>query len=183
MNKSHVYLPILLAGLLAAAGVRAQSAPTAGSSDLPPKAGEASTQTMGAPNAKTSNAPSSDAPMTNKDARVEGQNMGPATAATSDVPQKAGEASTTVQGKPNADPNMPAANKDMKAAKKDSQKEAQSIMGAAPATASAAPATASAAPKTRAEVVAELMGSRAAFDAARKAMRNQDTKHMGAPRS
>ena len=58
MNKSHVYLPILLAGLLAAAGVRAQSAPTAGSSDLPPKAGEASTQTMGAPNAKTSNAPS-----------------------------------------------------------------------------------------------------------------------------
>ena len=41
MNKSHVYLPILLAGLLAAAGVRAQSAPTAGSSDLPPKAGEA----------------------------------------------------------------------------------------------------------------------------------------------
>ena len=174
MNKSHVYLPILLAGLLAAAGVRAQSAPTAGSSDLPPKAGEASTQTMGAPNAKTSNAPSTDAPMTNKDARIEGQNMGPA--ATSDVPQKAGEASTTVQGKPNADPNMPAANKDAKTAKKDSQKEAQAIMGAAPATASAAP-------KTRAEVVAELMGQRAAFDAARKAMRNQDAKQMGAPRS
>jgi hypothetical protein len=163
MNKSHVYLPILLAGLLAAAGVRAQSAPTAGSSDLPPKAGEASTQTMGAPNAKTSNAPSSDAPMTNKDARIEGQNMGPA--ATSDVPQKAGEASTTVQGKPNADPNMPAANKDAMAAKKDAQKEAQSIMGAAPATATAAP-------KTRAEVVAELMGQRAAFDAARKAMKD-----------
>jgi hypothetical protein len=162
MNKSHVYLPILLAGLLAAAGVRAQSAPTAGTSDLP--TGEASTQTKGVPNAKTTNSPAGEAPMANdanKDAKKEAQNMGAGAAATSDVPQKAGEASTSVQGKPNADPNMPGANKEAK-------KEAQNIMGAAPATSSAAPAV------TRAEVRAELMGRRAAFDAARRAMLNQD---------
>jgi hypothetical protein len=155
MNKSPVYLPILVAGLLAAAGVRAQSAPTAGSSDLPPKAGEASTQTMGAPDAKTT------------------PSMGAGAAATSSTEPK-GEASTYVQGKPNADPNMPAANKDAKA---------QSIMGAAPATSSAAADTSSpAAKKTRAEVVAELMGRRAAFDSERRAMLNRDTKHM-LPRS
>jgi hypothetical protein len=155
MNKSPVYLPILVAGLLAAAGVRAQSAPTAGSSDLPPKAGEASTQTMGAPDAKTT------------------QSMGAGAAAASSTEPK-GEASTYVQGKPNVDPNMPAANKDAKA---------QSIMGAAPATSSAAADTSSpAAKKTRAEVVAELMGRRAAFDSERRAMLNRDTKHM-LPRS
>jgi hypothetical protein len=157
MNKSHVYLPILLAGLLAAAGARAQS-PASASSDLPAKAGEASTQTMGVPNAKTTNSPASEAPIPNKDARIEGQTMGAGAAPTADVPVRAGEASTTVQGKPNADPNMPAANKDAK-------KEAQSIMGAGPATASAAG-------KTRAEVIAELMGRRAAFDAARRATRD-----------
>src|SRR6187455_3342628 len=104
MNKSHVYLPILLAGLLAAAGVRAQSAPAVGSSDLPPKAGEASTQTMGVPNAKTTNSPAGEAPMANdanKDAKKDAQSMGAGAAATSDVPQKAGEASTSVQGQPN----------------------------------------------------------------------------------
>src|SRR6185369_18063629 len=100
----------------------------------------------------------------NKDANKDAKNMG--AAATSDVPPKAGEASTSVQGKPNADPNMPAATK-------DSKKEAQNIMGAAPATSSAAPAAASAAGKTRAEVIAELMGRRAAFDAERRAMRGQ----------
>jgi hypothetical protein len=52
----------LMAGLMAAAGAYAQSTPAAGSSDTPPKAGEASTQTMGAPNAKTTNSPVSEAP-------------------------------------------------------------------------------------------------------------------------
>jgi len=62
MKKSHAYLPVLMAGLMAAAGAYAQSTPAAGSSDTPPKAGEASTQTMGAPNAKTTNSPVSEAP-------------------------------------------------------------------------------------------------------------------------
>lgn len=132
MKQSH-YLPILLAGLLAAAGVQAQTAPAAGSSDLPPKAGEASTQTQGVPNAATTNSPAAEAPAASKDAvRQEAQGMG-AAAGTSSVPPKAGEASTVVQGKPNADPNMPAA-------------------------------------KSRAEVVAELLGRRAAFEAQRRAM-------------
>jgi len=62
MKKSHAYLPVLMAGLMAAAGAYAQSTSAAGSSDTPPKAGEASTQTMGAPNAKTTNSPVSEAP-------------------------------------------------------------------------------------------------------------------------
>jgi hypothetical protein len=133
MNKS--YLPILLAGLLAAAGVQAQSTPAAGSSDGPPKAGEASTQTQGVPNAATTNSPASEAPAASKDAVRQGaQGMG-AASGTSSVAPKAGEASTVVQGKPNADPDKPAA-------------------------------------KTRAEVISELMGRRAAFEAQRRAMRS-----------
>lgn len=127
-------LSFVLAGLLAAAGVQAQTAPAAGSSNLPPKAGEASTQTMGAPNAKTTNSTATEAPVQSKDAlRQEAQTMGGASA-TSSVPPKAGEASTLVQGKPNADPN-------------------------------ATPRALS-----RQEVVAELMGRRAQFDAQRRSM-------------
>ncbi len=104
MNKS-TYLPLLLAGLLAAAGAQAQSTPAAGSSDGPPKAGEASNQTLGAPNARTTNSPVTEAPVADKDAvRQQAQGMGSA-AATSSIAPKAGEASTFVQGKPNADPN------------------------------------------------------------------------------
>jgi hypothetical protein len=104
MTKS-AYLPLLLAGLLAAAGAQAQSTPAAGSSDGPPKAGEASTQTMGAPNAKTTNSTATEAPMpANKDVvRQEAQGMG-AASATSPIAPKAGEASTVVQGAPNALP-------------------------------------------------------------------------------
>lgn len=105
MKKSHTFLPILMAGLLAGAGVYAQSAPAAGSSDGPPKAGEASNQTQGVPNAKTTNSPVTEAPLApamNKDTRGMG-----AAAATTLVPGRAGEASTTVQGKPNANPNTP----------------------------------------------------------------------------
>jgi hypothetical protein len=132
MKMSHMYLPMLLAGLLAAAGAQAQSAPAAGSTDLPPKAGEASTQTQGVPNAATTNSPVTEAPAASKDEkRQEAQGMG-AASATSPVAPKAGEASTVVRGKPNIDPNMPAA-------------------------------------KTRAEVIAELMGRRAAFEAERRA--------------
>ncbi|MGZ5195057.1 MAG: hypothetical protein ACXWJM_07780 [Ramlibacter sp.] len=62
MKKSNAYLSVLMAGLVAAAGAYAQTTPASGSSDTPPKAGEASTQTMGAPNAKTTNSPVSEAP-------------------------------------------------------------------------------------------------------------------------
>jgi hypothetical protein len=62
MKKSSTCLSVLIAGLMAAAGAYAQSTPAAGSSDTPPKAGEASTQTNGAPNAKTTNSPVSEAP-------------------------------------------------------------------------------------------------------------------------
>ena len=104
MTKT-TYLPLLLAGLLAAAGAQAQSTPAAGSSDGPPKAGEASTQTMGAPNAKTTNSTATEAPIpNNKDVvRQEAQGMG-AASATSPIAPKAGEASTFVRGAPNAEP-------------------------------------------------------------------------------
>jgi hypothetical protein len=62
MKKSHAYLSIVTAALFASAGVYAQTAPTTANTDGPPKAGEASTQTMGVPNAKTTNSPVSEAP-------------------------------------------------------------------------------------------------------------------------
>lgn len=109
MNKSNAYLSVLLAGLLAAAGVQAQSTSASGSSDLPPKAGEASTQTMGVPNAATTNSPVTEAPISTKDAiRQDAHGLSGATT-TSSVPTRAGEASTTVQGRPNVDPADPAA--------------------------------------------------------------------------
>ena len=111
MKTSRHYLPVLLAGLLAAAGVQAQSTSASGSSDLPPKAGEMSTQSQGVPNAATSNSPVTEAPLSNKDAtRQDASGMSGASATTS-VPGKAGEMSTTVQGRPNANPNDPAVGK------------------------------------------------------------------------
>ncbi|HEY0887104.1 MAG TPA: hypothetical protein VGE20_17555 [Ramlibacter sp.] len=102
MNKSTAHLSILLAGLLAVAGVQAQTAPAAGSSDLPPKAGEASTQTRGVPNAATTNSPATEAPIVDKD-QVRQDAHGQSNASvTTPVPGKAGEASTMVQGRPNA---------------------------------------------------------------------------------
>jgi hypothetical protein len=62
MKKSHAYLSVLMAGMLAGAGVYAQTTPAAGSSEGPPKAGAASNQTMGVPNAKTTNSPAGEAP-------------------------------------------------------------------------------------------------------------------------
>lgn len=109
MNKSNAYLSVLLAGLLATAGVQAQSTSASGSSDLPPKAGEASTQTLGTPNAATTNSPVTEAPISTKDAiRQDAHGMSGA-ATTSGVPPRAGEASTTVQGRPNVDPADPTA--------------------------------------------------------------------------
>ncbi len=107
MKISHACLPVLLAGLLASAGVYAQTTYGSGSSDLPPKAGEASTQTNGAPNAATTNssvgqAPAPAAAATPGDTRAMG-----AGAMTSNAAPKPGEASTSVMGGPNADPMKP----------------------------------------------------------------------------
>ena len=103
MNKSSLYLTALVAGMMAAGASFAQSAPAAGSTDGPPKAGEASNQTQGVPNAKTTNSPFTEKPVISRDAvRQDAQGLGTASATTS-VPAKAGEATTMVQGRPNAD--------------------------------------------------------------------------------
>jgi hypothetical protein len=99
MKTCNAYLSVLLAGLLTAAGVQAQSTSASGSSDTPSKAGEASTQTHGVPNAKTTNSP--DGASTSKDAARQGAKANSAST-TTDVPGKAGEASTMTQGAPNA---------------------------------------------------------------------------------
>jgi hypothetical protein len=116
MIKSNAYLSVLLAGLLAAAGVQAQTALPGGSSDTPPKAGEASTQTQGVPNAATTNSPVSEVPISTKDQIRQGAQVPGGAAPTSAVPVDAGEASTVVRGKPNADPNDPSLSKTARAA-------------------------------------------------------------------
>jgi hypothetical protein len=109
MNKSTAHLSFLLAGLLVTSSVYAQSTSASGSSDLPPKAGEASTQTNGVPNAATTNSPVTEAPITSKEAvRQDAHSMG-AAAATELVPGRAGEESTMVRGVPNMDPLQPRA--------------------------------------------------------------------------
>jgi hypothetical protein len=106
MNKSTSHLSILLAGLLAAAAVQAQTAPAGSSTDLPPQAGEASTQTRGVPNMATTNSPVTEAPIVDKDqVRQDAQGLSSASVSTP-VPGKAGEASTMVQGRPNAMPEQ-----------------------------------------------------------------------------
>ncbi|MBA3774387.1 MAG: hypothetical protein H0X13_18445 [Ramlibacter sp.] len=107
MNKSNLHLSVLLAGLLAVAGAHAQSAPAGGSSDAPTRAGEASTMTNGVPNAMTTNSPATEAPVAGKDAVRQGANGLSGATATTPVPVRAGEASTMVQGRPNANPNDP----------------------------------------------------------------------------
>ncbi|MES2632464.1 MAG: hypothetical protein V4669_05800 [Pseudomonadota bacterium] len=109
MRKSRTYLSILMAALFAAAGVQAQTAPAAGSSDGPPAAGEASTQTNGVPNAKTTNSPFSEqpVPMSREEVRPDTRALG-AAAETTATPTRAGEASTVVMGAPNVDVSAPA---------------------------------------------------------------------------
>jgi hypothetical protein len=107
MNKSTAHLSVLLAGLLAVAGAQAQSASASGSSDLSPKAGEASTQTLGVPNMAPTNSPVSEAPRLSREQLREDAQGRDAAAATTSVPGRAGEATTMVQGRPNAaDPQV-----------------------------------------------------------------------------
>ena len=97
---------LLLAGLMAVGGL-AQAQSAAGTSDVPTKAGEASTMTNGVPNAKTTNTPGSEAPAMSKDqVRMDAQGRD-AASATTRSPGRAGEASTMVQGKPNGNPDAP----------------------------------------------------------------------------
>lgn len=104
MNKSK-HLSILAAALLAMGAAHAQSTSASGSSDLPPKAGEASTQTRGVPNQATTNSPVTEAPVAAKDQIREDAHGLSNASVTTPVPGKAGEATTMVQGRPNADPN------------------------------------------------------------------------------
>ena len=160
MKKHTATVSLLLAGLMAAAGaVQAQSTPAAGSSDVPSRAGEASTMTQGVPNAKTTNSATTDTgatgnnmgasgstgastgmgsttPASKDQIRAEAKNQGRASA-TSSVPSKAGEASTMVNGRPNANPDDPNVNKsraerraerEMKRADKRTRRET-AIMG------------------------------------------------------
>ena len=124
---------ILLAGLLAFASAHA----AAPSSDVPVKAGEASTMTQGVPNAKTTNSVATDTPAVTKDqAREDAQGRDKATATTT-TPGRAGEASTMVKGNPNANPDAPTVTKskserkmekEMKKADRDQAKQA-AVMG------------------------------------------------------
>lgn len=150
----QICLPLLMAGILASAGVQAQSTvgAAAATSSVPPRAGEASTFVEGRPNVNPNKAAAmaDGAPpfASGYEQRQDPQAMG--AAPTSKVPLEAGEASTVVEGRPNINPNVPALNPEV------------------------APA------RTRAEVVAELMNRRAAFEAMRQAMLSSGTTQVGA---
>jgi hypothetical protein len=102
--KTFTKTSLVLAGLMALAGAQAQTA--AGTSNVPLKAGEASTMTNGVPNAQTTNTPGSEGVTTKDQARMDAQGRSKASA-TTHVPGRAGEASTMVKGNPNADPDSP----------------------------------------------------------------------------
>jgi hypothetical protein len=96
---------LVLAGLMALGGVA-----QAQTSNVPLKAGEASTVTNGAPNAQTTNTPGTEGVVTKESARQDAQGRSKASA-TTNSPGRAGEASTMVKGNPNADPDSPLINK------------------------------------------------------------------------
>ncbi|HVE53116.1 MAG TPA: hypothetical protein VNB23_06995, partial [Ramlibacter sp.] len=75
----------------------------ADTTNTPQRAGEASTMTGGAPNAKTSNEGATDKPAGKSGKAAKGQKAAGkhSAAATSNVPDRAGEASTMTGGAPN----------------------------------------------------------------------------------
>jgi hypothetical protein len=103
--KNFTKTSLALAGLLALAGAQAQN-----TTNVPAKAGEASTMTQGVPNAKTTNTPGTEAPLSKAQVRNDAKGSSNASA-TTHVPGRAGEASTMVKGNPNADPDSPIVNK------------------------------------------------------------------------
>jgi len=118
MIKAKTTLSLLLAGLMAG-GAWAQTA--SATSDVPLKAGEASTQTRGQPNMATANQPTAAAPVTSATGVPVDSATVPSTATmgaprevplhratvTSNTPTMAGEASTTTNGVPNMSTNNP----------------------------------------------------------------------------
>lgn len=135
MTQRHLTTSLLLSGLLAFAGfAQAQSGSAAATTNVPAKAGEASTMTQGKPNAQTTNTPGGTMGAGTASTSVGAQG---GAAATSAVPQKAGEASTMVNGRPNANPNNPAltksaaeirTEKEMKKAERQDRRQA-AVMG------------------------------------------------------
>ncbi|QJW85584.1 hypothetical protein HK414_26840 [Ramlibacter terrae] len=110
MSKQSMSLSIVFAAALATAGI-AHAQKAAETTNVPQRAGEASTMTGGAPNATTSNAPGTTT------ARPANVNTGK-TGETSNVPQRAGEASTMTGGAPNAKTsNAPGTTTDKKTSK------------------------------------------------------------------
>jgi hypothetical protein len=110
MTQRHITTSLLLSGLLAFAGfAQAQSGSASATSNVPPKAGEASTMTQGRPNASTNNTPGSTGTSATTGSTATTGASGSGTqggaSATSNVPPKAGEASTMTQGRPNASTN------------------------------------------------------------------------------
>ena len=104
--KNFTTPSLLLASLMAIAGVASAQTAT-GTSNVPAMAGEASTTTNGVPNAMTSNTPGSEMPaMTKGEIRQDAKGRD-AASATTRSPGRAGEASTTVKGNPNANPDAP----------------------------------------------------------------------------
>jgi hypothetical protein len=143
--KSFNTPSLLLAGLLALAGA-ANAQTAAGTSNVPNKAGEASTMTNGVPNAMTTNTPGSETPAMTKGQIRQDAKGRDAASATTNSPGRAGEASTMVQGRPNANPNAPTLTKskserrmerEMKRAQRKQEREmaAMGHRGAEPATA------------------------------------------------
>lgn len=118
MIKARTTASLLLAGLMAG-GAWAQTA--SATSDVPVQAGEASTLTHGQPNMATANNPAAAAPLTSAtgvpvDSASSTSVMGAPSArevplhsatVTSNVPTKAGEASTMTNGVPNMSTNNP----------------------------------------------------------------------------
>lgn len=105
MNKQATS-SLLLAGLMALAGA-ATAQTAAPTSNVPLKAGEASTVTNGVPNAVTTNTPGNEGPAMGKSELREDAQGRSGASATNRSPGRAGEASTMVNGKPNANPDSP----------------------------------------------------------------------------
>ncbi|MDB5752462.1 MAG: hypothetical protein JWP65_2883 [Ramlibacter sp.] len=96
---------LILAAAVSAGGIAQAQTRAAETTNLPQRAGEASTMTGGAPNAKTTNTTTTDKKTSKADrkAATKAGNAGRAKAnETSNIPQRAGEASTMTGGAPNA---------------------------------------------------------------------------------